>query len=129
MFELTLTPRFSETDALGHVNNTVIPVWFEEARTPYFRFFTPDLEIKKWKLILAKTELEFLREIFYGDDVTVESSIEKIGNSSFIVRQELSQNGEMCASGRATLVNYDYNQGKSVSISEDIRERLSQHIK
>ena len=59
MFSETLMPRFSETDALGHINNTALPVWFEAARTPFFRFFTPDLDCNKWKLIVAKIEVEF----------------------------------------------------------------------
>ena len=32
MLSLTVSPRFAETDALGHINNTVIPVWFEQGR-------------------------------------------------------------------------------------------------
>ena len=32
MFELTVTPRFYETDAFGHVNNTVVTGWFETGR-------------------------------------------------------------------------------------------------
>ena len=32
MFHYETEPRFSDTDALGHINNTVYPVWFEQAR-------------------------------------------------------------------------------------------------
>jgi acyl-CoA thioester hydrolase len=39
MFRMTVTPRFYETDALGHINNTVMAGWFEAAREPVFRFF------------------------------------------------------------------------------------------
>ena len=28
----TITPRFSETDMLGHISNTTLPIWFEGAR-------------------------------------------------------------------------------------------------
>ena len=41
-----ITPGFYETDALGHINNTVIPMWLEKARTPIFKIFTPDLDPK-----------------------------------------------------------------------------------
>src|SRR5690625_7651767 len=32
-FEITLQPRLSETDMLGHINNTVAGVWYEAGRT------------------------------------------------------------------------------------------------
>lgn len=31
MFEFELLPRLSETDGVGHINNTCLPAWFEEA--------------------------------------------------------------------------------------------------
>lgn len=40
MFTLSLTPRFYETDAFGHINNTVITGWFETAREPVFVYST-----------------------------------------------------------------------------------------
>ncbi len=40
MLEMQIQPRFQETDALGHINNTVPAVWFESARDPLFRIFS-----------------------------------------------------------------------------------------
>ncbi len=86
-------PRFSETDALGHINNTVVPVWFEAARTPIFKIFTPNLDPKQWKLIIAKIEVEFKGELFYGEEVEIRTGIERIGNSSYVIVQEAWQGG------------------------------------
>ncbi|MHC1654043.1 hypothetical protein ACODUL_12265 [Stenotrophomonas maltophilia] len=36
---ITVFPRFSEVDVLGHVTNTALPVWFEEGRQAIFRHF------------------------------------------------------------------------------------------
>jgi acyl-CoA thioester hydrolase len=128
MFSLVIEPRFSETDALGHVNNTSLPVWFEQARTPIFRFFTPGLEVDKWKLILAKTEVEFLKEIFYGQSVEVKTFIERIGNSSFVVGHEVWQENLLAATGRATLVNFDHDSKKSKPIPDSIKIQMSTHL-
>ena len=49
-FSLDLTPRFCETDALGHINNTVIPVWFEAAREPIFEIVNPGQDLTKWNI-------------------------------------------------------------------------------
>ncbi|MCJ8299448.1 MAG: hypothetical protein MJK13_11020 [Pseudomonadales bacterium] len=53
MFTNTISPRFLETDALGHINNTVLPMWFEASRDPVFKIFSPELDVNNWKLILA----------------------------------------------------------------------------
>ncbi|WP_273050646.1 acyl-CoA thioesterase, partial [Pseudoalteromonas sp.] len=108
MFIEKVMPRFSETDALGHINNTVLPVWFEVARAPIFKFFTPDLNPHDWKLIIAKIEVSFVGELFYGHEVTVKTSVEHIGTSSFVLRQEAWQHDKCCAIGKAIMVRYDF---------------------
>lgn len=128
MFVNKIWPRFSETDALGHVNNTSLPVWFEESRTPLFKIFVPDLAPKNWNLILAKIDVEFVRELFYGEEVEVRSYLERIGNSSFVVLQEAWQSGELCARGRATLVHFNHLSKKSEPLPDHIRDALSGHM-
>ena len=64
MFRMTVTPGFSDTDALGHINNAKLPVWFENARTPIFKIFNPQLSLDAWPLILAKIEVNFLAQIY-----------------------------------------------------------------
>lgn len=123
-----LTPRFSDTDALGHINNTKAPVWFEGAREPVFRLFTPDLDPQKWQLIIAKIEVSYHGQLFYGQEVEVRTFISRIGGSSFDIYQELWQHGEMCVSGIAAMVHFDYRTQKSKKIPEDIRHELSQHL-
>lgn len=128
MFTMTVSPRFAETDALGHINNTTIPIWFEHAREPIFRFFTPDLDHKKWRLILARVEVDFVAELFYGEEVEVKSWIEKIGNSSMTIAQEVWQGDRMGAKGRAVMIHYDYGSKQSVHIPEPIRQQLQDHL-
>ena len=128
MFSETILPRFSETDALGHINNTALPVWFEAARTPFFRFFTPDLDCNNWKLIVAKIEVEFKGELFYGQEITIKSSISHIGNSSFVIKQEVYQHDELCAVGHATMVRYDFKNKRSTPLSDNEKQSLLEHI-
>ena len=128
MFSLILEPRFVETDALGHINNTVLPQWFEQARTPLFKMFTPDLAIDKWVLILAKIEVEFVRELFYAKEVEIKTYIEKVGNSSFVAYQEAWQQGTLGAKGRATLVHFDHRQKTSKPIPEEIKQIMQAHL-
>jgi acyl-CoA thioester hydrolase len=128
MFRMTVTPRFYETDALGHINNTVMSGWFEAAREPVFRFFNPALALDKWNLILAKVEIDYVAQTQYGHDVLVITGIEKIGNASFVVAQEAWQNDVCVAKGRAVQVYFNYDTQKSEPLPADIRVELEKHM-
>ncbi len=128
MFKLIITPRFTDTDALGHINNTVLPVWFEQARDPLFRFFTPDLDPGKWELMIAKIEVEFLGELLYGKDVEIKTGLLNVGNSSMLISQEARQDGEARAKGKTVMVHYDFKSKRPVTIPESIRQELNEHL-
>lgn len=128
MFTEKVMPRFSETDALGHINNTVLPVWFEAARVPIFKFFTPDLNPHNWKLIIAKVEVSFVGELFYAHEVTINTCIEQIGNSSFVIRQEAWQQDKCCAIGKTVMVRYDFASKTKQPLSTDEKAALTQHL-
>ncbi|MFB2622290.1 MULTISPECIES: thioesterase family protein [Methanothermobacter] len=130
MFKITVTPRFGDIDGLRHVNNTVLAVWFEKGRNPIFRMFTPDLDLsyEKWKLILVRTEFDFLAQMYYGSDVEIRSYITHIGNSSFTIGHEAWQDGELKAKGKAVLVHYDFIEQRKKPIPPHIRSQLEEHL-
>jgi len=127
MFNETITPGFSDTDALGHINNTRVPVWFENARKPIFKIFSPTLELDNWPLILLSMDVHFKQQIFYEDDVEIKTSVKTIGNSSFTLHQEVWQNEQCVASGDSTMVRFSYQTQKSEPISDQIRAQLLEH--
>lgn len=125
MLEYTLTPRFNDTDALGHINNAVYSTWFEEARKPIFEFFIPDLDPKKWTLILARVEIDFLAQAHYQKKTLIKTGVEKIGNSSFVLFQEAYQGDVIVCRGKSVLVHFDYSSQKSQVIPAEIRIKLT----
>ena len=122
-----IMPGFYETDAIGHINNTVIPMWFEKGRMPLFKYFTPDLDPGKWNLILVRIEVDYIAQIGYEDQVTIKTGVQRIGTSSFVVRQEAIQKQALCARGQTTMVHFDYEQNKSMPLPTGIRQVLEQH--
>lgn len=124
MLELQLLPRFNDTDALGHINNASYATWFEEARRPVFEYFIPDLDPKKWKLIIARLEIDYLAQGNYQKKAVIKTWVEKVGNSSFVLIQEARQDDKPVARGKSFLVHFDYTTQKSVPIPEDIRKKL-----
>ena len=125
MFTKIITPIFCDTDALGHVSNTTIPSWLESARDPLFQYFTPDLDPKKWRLIIARIEMDFLAELFYGTDIEIKTCLSHLGNSS---SQEIWQNQTIAIKGLTILIHFDYRARKAQPIPDDIRGQLQEHL-
>jgi acyl-CoA thioester hydrolase len=130
MFSTKISPRFGDIDGLGHINNVVMAEWFELGRNPLFRIFTPSLSLshKDWFLIMARTEYDFLDQIFFAFEVEIRTFIERIGTKSFTIGHEAWQEGRLCAKGKAVIVHYDFLRGQSTPIPEDKRRLLEEHL-
>ena len=122
-----ITPRVSETDGVGHINNVFVPIWFEAGRRDIFRIFSPKLDFKNWRLALVKVEVEYVDQIYLANDVEIRTGIEKIGNSSFTIKEELHQKDRLCAKGKSIYVNYNFSTEKSESIPETTRKKLEKY--
>ena len=129
MYKMEIYPRFKDTDALGHVNNASFITWIEEARTPIFKVFNPELSVEKWNLIIARVEMDFLAQCYYGKKVVVDSCLEKIGTSSLTICHDLFQEKLKIARGKSIMVYFDYNKNKSLPIPESMKETLKPHLK
>ena len=119
-----IVPRVSETDGVGHINNVFVPIWFEAGRREIFRIFSPDLDFVNWKLALVKVTVEYVDQLYFAENVEIRTGIQKIGNSSFTIKEEIYQTNRLCAKGEAVYVNYNFKEKKSVAISNEIREKL-----
>ena len=124
MIFTNIVPRVSETDGVGHINNVFVPIWFEAGRREIFRIFSPNLDFVDWKLALVKVTVEYVDQLYLAENVEVRTGIEKIGNSSFTIKEEIYQTNRLCAKGQAIYVNYNFKGKKSMPISNEIRHKL-----
>jgi acyl-CoA thioester hydrolase len=130
MFSTTVSPSFGEVDGLGHINNCVLARWFELGRNPIFRIFEPNLNLTHgvWPLIMARTEFDFLDELFFQFDVEIKTWIEKIGTTSFTTYHEAWQDGRLCAKGKSVIVHFDFAKKVTTPIPEDKKQALAEHL-
>lgn len=124
IFRCSIETRTSETNATGHIDHTVIPVWFELARGPIYKLFNPTESFSTWNTIIRKLELDFLLPIQHRLRTEVRSHVSAIGNTSFTVTQELWQEDRLVATGRAVIVHFNYLAQQKAPIPEAIREQL-----
>ncbi len=109
--------RFSDRDALGHVNNAVYSTYLEEARIGILGELTD--------FILARVEIDFRAELRGAREVEVLSRLERMGTKSFDLRHEVRADGEVVAEARSVIVAYDYGRRSSVPVPEELRRRLA----
>ena len=128
MFTTQMTPRFNDTDALGHVNHTVVAMWFETALRPLFQLFVPGLSPQNWNLIVVRIEIDYKEQLLYQEDVEIKSFLHRLGNSSLGLTQQVWQKGKLCAEGKTILVHFDYLAQKSQTIPQLIRTKLEKHL-
>ncbi len=129
MYQHTITPRFGDADGLRHINNTVFPRWFEEAREPTFRLFVPDLSFERWNLIMAHLELDFHDVVLISHDVEIRTFISHLGNSSFTFEHEAWQEGRLTTTCHAVIVHYDFERKEAVPIPDSVRAELEKHLR
>lgn len=124
-YSITITPRFYETDALGHINNATIVAWFEIARVRFLEQLQGDdpAAAKCW--ILASVQVDFKAETFYGGDVIASITDASVGNSSLTVICEMTQNDKLTVMGKAVLVYMGPEGTSPTRVPDSIREELA----
>ena len=125
-FSITLTPRISETDLVGHVNNVAIAAWFEDLRV---RFMNAALSSDGGRMpgnfTLASLSIDFVAETHFGTDVVLTMKDVSPGNSSITLEGELYQDDRLTARGKAVMVYWNIETRRPQQLPDDYRARLS----
>jgi acyl-CoA thioester hydrolase len=126
-YQTPISIRFSDIDAVGHVNNAVYLTYFEEARLKYWR------EAINWNIaengvIVGRSEVNYLKPILLTDEIICYVRTTRIGNSSFDIMHvlvKITPNGqEICTTGKTVCISYDYSANKSIPIPANERRQM-----
>ncbi len=113
--------RFSDCDAMGHVNNARPLTFVEDARLS----FLAALETPVNSVIVARTEVDYLRPIVLSPEpLPVSVDVADIGRSSFRLASEITQDGSPVARALVVMVAYDYGEGRPRPLTDDERAAL-----
>lgn len=120
---LRIPTRWSDLDALGHVNNTKFFTFDEDVRLSYFKE-----QMEKpgfWKeqgMILANISCDFISQLHHPADLQAGFRVVSIGRSSLKTMAGIFNGSTLVAVTRATVVWFDYNNQKSMAVPEDVRQ-------
>jgi acyl-CoA thioester hydrolase len=130
-FSISIKVRFSETDMYGHVNNTSVFVYFEEARIEYLNYlslFSND-EREKYGVIVADLQCDFLKQMYFGEILEFYVKVHTVGTTSFDLHyMAVNEKEEVAVTGRGRLVMIDVSEKKPVPIPDAKRMRLEEEM-
>ena len=89
------------------MNNTVFATFFETGRVMFLREPGNALSPPGTTSVLARLDINFLREMHWPGSVEIGTGIAEIGRSSFTFLQAVFHEGECAGTGRATMVMID----------------------
>lgn len=127
MFKTIINPRVSETDGVGHINNTFMPVWLEAGRNELFKIFNPNDTFHDWRMVIIKSTVNYKGQIYFGTDAMVKTWVKRVGNSSLELYEEIWQNDKLCVTSETIYVNYNQQKSTTETIPDNIRIELEKH--
>jgi len=130
--------RLADTDAMGHVNNAFYLTYVEIARIAYYeqvvgRPLPLGAHGADEGMILAEIRMTYRSPAFYGETLTVESRVERIGRTSFGMVHRITApetrygRARLVAVADSTLVSYDYVAEAPIPVPDEWRAAMSRH--
>jgi acyl-CoA thioester hydrolase len=116
--------RFADLDPQGHVNNTVFATYFETGRVTLLRGPKDLLNPPGATSVLARLDINFLKELHWPGEVEIGTGTVEIGRSSYTFLQGVFCNGQCAATGRATMVMIDAATRKARPLPQEVLEKL-----
>ena len=123
-FWTTDVVRWSDLDALGHVNNANFARYCESGRIDYLFRANEDVGHGPLRYLLARLTIDFLEEMHYPGEVRIGSRVMRLGRSSVTFGQGIFVEGQCTGTAEATVVLIDIETRKSAPIPEALRQRL-----
>lgn len=124
-FVTTQKLRFCDTDAIGHVNNAVYSVMCEAGRAELSRTCGLLAPEHGRVVVIARLELDFLREMTWPGEVRVETEVARVGNKSFHLRQRVIQSETLVARALSVLAVIDTKSRRAIPLTDEWRAALA----
>lgn len=116
--------RLGDLDHQNHVNNAVFSTYLETGRVNFMRDVFGSLRFGDRGFVVARLEINFLKQLHWPGMVDVCTGVERIGTSSVTYAQAVFHEGQCAAAGRTTMVFTDRAAGRSAPMPAEVVERL-----
>ncbi|MEP7346379.1 MAG: thioesterase family protein [Gemmatimonadaceae bacterium] len=119
-----LATRYADYDTKGHVNNAVYLTFFEMARhalwsDTWHRAADPPF-------IVGEARVKYTASARLGDPLAIDISVSEIRTKAWVFRYAIRdpRDERLVAEGETVQVMFDYGEGATVPIPDDVRRLL-----
>lgn len=123
----TVVPlRWSDMDAMGHVNNATYLTYLETAREPWFAALGADAGYMRFAM--RRIEVDFLSQLRFEDGaVRITIELDTVGTTSLRTNERMTaeSDGRLVVEARAVIVRLDDAGVGPAPLPDDLRERLA----
>lgn len=127
----SIQQRFADADQLGHVNNIHLQEYFDLGKMElYNRALGERVDWRGLNLVLASIKTDMLRQTRLGDDIVVESWVERVGTKSMTVGQKIvdRRDGGVNATCQTVVVCFDFVRQCSEPLPDEWRTLLGGYM-
>ena len=122
LFRIPIALRWSDLDALNHVNNARYLTFLEQARIEWFDTVDEPWMTDEMGPVVATATLNFRRPIEYPASIAVELFTERLGNTSVTIGHRIvAADGTVHCDGHVVAVWIDRRSGKPVPLPAAVR--------
>ena len=119
--------RYADLDRQGHVNNAIYSTYFETGRVAVIWDREHGLQVPGCTTVLARAEIEYLRELRWPGTVEIGTGVAEIGRSSYVFSQAVFRDGVCAATARNTMVLIDGQTRRARPLPPELIERLERN--
>jgi acyl-CoA thioester hydrolase len=116
--------RFGDLDRQGHVNNAVYSTYFETGRVGLIYDPEGGLQVAGATSVVARVEIDFLRELRWPGTVEVCTAVDRIGRTSYRFVHALFHADACAATGLTTMVLIDRETRRARPLPPELVQRL-----
>jgi len=129
-FYIDYCVHISDINYGGHVANSAVLNFFQDARIAYLRDLGEfsEMDIGGCGLIQPEAHVKYKAEMFHNDVLKIWVGVSEIKRSSFELRYCIEREGEITAEGGTPLVSYDYTRKKPCRLPGDFRAALQRAL-
>ena len=127
-FVVPYKARIADVNYGGHVANSAVLDFFQEARIAYLNHLGGYAELDiggGCGIILTEAHIRYRAEMFHGDELLIGVRARDLSRSSFTLEYCIERHGEITAEGETSLVCFDYEKRKPRRLDANFASKIT----
>ncbi|MGV6851387.1 MAG: acyl-CoA thioesterase [bacterium] len=128
MTHITVTPRWSDMDMLGHANNACFLTYIEEARINWLNSLPAPWFTDEFGPVVASVNIQYKRPITSCEPLLISFEVSRFGGSSLTTHSQMADQKEeiIYAEVEVVLVWISRQSGRARKIPKDLLKALQE---